>query len=86
MSRDPLRAGMAALRAGCGNGRALAGLGFAAVPFYVAEPLIAPGRFVRFVPVLEGQMLDGASLEAAYARRRHLAGKVWAWFEVQPVR
>lgn len=69
---------------------ALAGLGFAAVPFYVAEPLIAAGRLV---PVLEDQMLDGASLQAVYPHRRHLAGKVRAlidhlvkWFEVQPVR
>lgn len=69
---------------------ALAGLGFAAVPFYVAEPLIAAGRLV---PVLEDQMHDGASLQAVYPHRRHLAGKVRAlidhlvkWFEVQPVR
>ncbi|MDP1732217.1 MAG: LysR family transcriptional regulator [Devosia sp.] len=69
---------------------ALAGLGFAVVPFYLAEPMIAGGRLV---PVLEDQMLEGASLQAVYPHRRHLAGKVRAlidhlvkWFEVQPVR
>ena len=69
---------------------ALAGLGFAVVPFYLAEPMIAAGRLV---PVLEAQMLEGASLQAVYPHRRHLAGKVRAlidhlvkWFETQPVR
>ncbi|MHB1109516.1 MAG: LysR family transcriptional regulator [Devosia sp.] len=69
---------------------ALAGLGFAVVPFYLAEPMIAAGRLV---PVLEDQMLEGASLQAVYPHRRHLAGKVRAlidhlvkWFEIQPVR
>lgn len=69
---------------------ALAGLGFAVVPFYLAEPMIAAGRLV---PVLEDQMLEGPSLQAVYPHRRHLAGKVRAlidhlvkWFEVQPVR
>jgi len=69
---------------------ALAGLGFAVVPFYLAEPMIAAGRLV---PVLEDQMLEGASLQAVYPHRRHLAGKVRAlidhlveWFETRPVR
>lgn len=69
---------------------ALAGLGFAVVPFYLAEPMIAAGKLV---PVLENQMLEVASLQAVYPHRRHLAGKVRAlidhlvkWFEIQPVR
>jgi DNA-binding transcriptional LysR family regulator len=69
---------------------ALAGLGFAIVPFYLAEPMIAAGKLV---PVLEDQMLEGPSLQAVYPHRRHLAGKVRAlidhlvkWFEIQPVR
>jgi DNA-binding transcriptional LysR family regulator len=69
---------------------ALAGLGFAVVPFYLAEPMIAAGRLV---PVLEDQMLEETSLQAVYPHRRHLAGKVRAlidhlvkWFETQPVR
>ena len=69
---------------------ALAGLGFAIVPLYLAEPMIAAGRLV---PVLEAQMLEGASLQAVYPHRRHLAGKVRAlidhlvkWFDGQPVR
>jgi DNA-binding transcriptional LysR family regulator len=69
---------------------ALAGLGFAVVPFYLAESMIAGGRLI---PVLEDQMLEGASLQAVYPHRRHLAGKVRAlidhlvkWFEIQPVR
>lgn len=71
-------------------GAALAGLGFAVVPFYLAEPMVAAGKLV---PVLEDQMLEGANLQAVYPHRRHLAGKVRAlidhlvkWFEVQPVR
>lgn len=69
---------------------ALAGLGFAIVPFYLAEPMIATGRLV---PLLEDQMLEGPSLQAVYPHRRHLAGKVRAlidhlveWFEIRPVR
>lgn len=69
---------------------ALAGLGFAVVPMYLAEPMIEAGRLV---PVLEAHMLEGASLQAVYPHRRHLAGKVRAlidhlvkWFEIQPVR
>lgn len=69
---------------------ALAGLGFAVVPLYLAEPMIAAGRLV---PVLEAKMLEGASLQAVFPHRRHLAGKVRAlidhlvdWFATQPVR
>ncbi|HEY0918227.1 LysR family transcriptional regulator [Devosia sp.] len=69
---------------------ALAGLGFAVVPLYLAEPMIAAGRLV---PVLEATMLEGASLQAVFPHRRHLAGKVRAlidhlvdWFAIQPVR
>lgn len=69
---------------------ALAGLGFAVVPAYLADPLIAAGKLV---PVLEQQMTEGPSLQAVYPHRRHLAGKVRAlidhlvdWFAANPVR
>ncbi|HEY9011698.1 MAG TPA: LysR family transcriptional regulator [Devosia sp.] len=69
---------------------ALAGLGFAVVPAYLADPLIAAGKLV---PVLEKQMTDGPILQAVYPHRRHLAGKVRAlidhlvgWFATNPVR
>jgi DNA-binding transcriptional LysR family regulator len=69
---------------------ALAGLGFALVPAYLAEQTIAEHRLV---PVLEDRMPDGPSLMAVYPHRRHLAGKVRAlidhlvgWFEQNPVR
>jgi DNA-binding transcriptional LysR family regulator len=69
---------------------ALAGLGFAVLPTYLADPHIAAGRLVR---VLEDRMPEGPSLTAVYPHRRHLAGKVRAlidhlvgWFETNPVR
>lgn len=69
---------------------ALAGLGFAVLPTYLADPQIAEGRLVR---VLEDRMPEGPSLTAVYPHRRHLAGKVRAlidhlvgWFEDNPVR
>ncbi len=69
---------------------ALAGLGFAVLPTYLADPQIAVGRLVR---VLEDRMPEGPSLTAVYPHRRHLAGKVRAlidhlvgWFETNPLR
>jgi DNA-binding transcriptional LysR family regulator len=69
---------------------ALAGLGFAVLPTYLADPQIAEGRLVR---VLADRMPEGPSLTAVYPHRRHLAGKVRAlidhlvgWFETNPVR
>lgn len=69
---------------------ALAGLGFAVLPTYLADPHIAAGRLVR---VLEDRMTEGPSLTAVYPHRRHLAGKVRAlidhlvgWFETNPLR
>ncbi|MBN9307884.1 MAG: LysR family transcriptional regulator [Devosia sp.] len=68
---------------------ALAGLGFAVLPTYLADPQIAAGRLVR---VLEDRMPEGPSLQAVYPHRRHLAGKVRAlidhlvaWFADNPV-
>ena len=54
---------------------ALAGLGFAVLPTYLADPMIAEGKLVR---VLEDRMPEGPSLMAVYPHRRHLAGKVRA--------
>lgn len=69
---------------------ALAGLGFATVPTYLAGPHVAAGRLVT---VLENAMPEGPSLRAVYPHRRHLAGKVralidhlTAWFAANPVR
>jgi len=68
---------------------ALAGLGFAVVPSYLAEPHLATGRLVA---VLQDRMPEGPSLQAVYPHRRHLAGKVRglidhlvAWFATNPV-
>lgn len=69
---------------------ALAGLGFAVLPVYLAEPELQAGRLVA---VLETAMPESPSLQAVYPHRRHLAGKVRAfidhlvvWFERHPVR
>jgi DNA-binding transcriptional LysR family regulator len=69
---------------------AVAGLGFALLPSYLAEPLVAAGRLIE---VLADEMPDGPSLRAVYPHRRHLAGKVRAlidhlvdWFATNPVR
>lgn len=69
---------------------AVAGLGFALLPSYLAEPEIAAGRLVA---VLEESMPGTPTLQAVYPHRRHLAGKVRAlidylvaWFEIHPVR
>lgn len=68
---------------------ALAGLGFAVLPTYLADSMIADGSLVK---VLEDRMPEGPSLMAVYPHRRHLAGKVRAlidhlvgWFEHHPV-
>ncbi|UJQ93934.1 LysR family transcriptional regulator [Mariluticola halotolerans] len=68
---------------------ALHGLGFAALPAYLAEKEIADGRLVV---VLADRMPAGPSLQAVYPHRRHLAGKVRAlidhlviWFDTHPV-
>ncbi len=68
---------------------ALAGLGIAVLPGYLADPMIAAGRLV---PILDGHVQTGASLMAVYPHRRHLAGKVRAlidylveWFDSHPV-
>jgi DNA-binding transcriptional LysR family regulator len=68
---------------------AMAGLGIALLPGYLAEPMLAEGRLVR---VLDGYLQKGSSLQAVYPHRRHLAGKVRAlidhlvqWFEKHPV-
>ncbi len=68
---------------------ALAGLGIALLPGYLADPLIASGALTR---VLSGFMSTGSSLQAVYPHRRHLAGKVRAlidhlvaWFEAHPM-
>ena len=69
---------------------AAAGLGFAVLPAYLAEPLVAAGKLVA---VLEDEMPEGPSLRAVYPHRRHLAGKVRAlidhliaWFAAHPIR
>ena len=68
---------------------ALAGLGIALLPGYLANPMIKAGKLVR---VLDDYMPQGASLQAVYPHRRHLAGKVRAlidhlvdWFEKHPL-
>ena len=67
---------------------AVAGLGVALLPGYLADPLLKSGELVR---ILEGFVQTGASLQAVYPHRRHLAGKVRAlidhlvnWFEAHP--
>lgn len=65
------------------------GLGFAAMPSYLADPAIESGELVA---VLESFVPVGQTLQAVYPHRRHLAGKVRAlidhlvdWFERYPV-
>lgn len=69
---------------------ALAGLGFAILPAYLAAPHVAAGRLVA---VLTDDMPEAPSLRAVYPHRRHLAGKVRGlidhlieWFAANPVR
>jgi DNA-binding transcriptional LysR family regulator len=66
------------------------GLGFAAMPSYLADPAIDSGELIS---VLADFVPDGQTLQAVYPHRRHLAGKVRAlidhliaWFEAHPVR
>src|SRR6185312_3884351 len=61
------------------------GLGFAAMPSYLADRAIESGELRS---VLERYVPDGQTLQAVYPHRRHLAGKVRAlidhlvqWFE-----
>lgn len=69
---------------------AIAGLGFAALPSYLAEPAITEGKLRA---VLQNSVPDGQTLQAVYPHRRHLAGKVRAlidhlvaWFDDHPIR
>jgi DNA-binding transcriptional LysR family regulator len=69
---------------------AVAGLGFALLPSYLAEPQVVAGRLIE---VLTNEMPGGPSLRALYPHRRHLPGKVRAlidhlaaWFAANPVR
>ncbi len=69
---------------------ALAGLGFAILPSYLAEPHVKTGALVA---VLAQRMPEGPNLSAVYPHRRHLAGTVRAlidfliaWFEENPIR
>ncbi len=68
---------------------AVMGLGFAAMPSYLADPAIEAGTLVS---ALSQYMPGGQTLQAVYPHRRHLAGKVRAlidhlvaWFEINPV-
>ena len=65
------------------------GLGFAAMPSYLADPAVKAGTLVS---ILKDYVQDGQTLQAVYPHRRHLAGKVRAlidhlvtWFEINPV-
>lgn len=65
------------------------GLGFAALPSYLADPAVARGELI---PVLTDYLPTGQTLQAVYPHRRHLAGKVRAlidhlveWFQVHPI-
>ncbi len=67
-----------------------AGLGFAMLPAYLADPLIDANRAVS---VLADFLPPPPGLHAVYPHRRHLAGKVRAlidhlvaWFATHPVR
>lgn len=69
---------------------AVAGLGFAVLPSYLAGPMVSAGKLVA---VLEHEMPEAPSLRAVYPHRRHLAGKVRAlidhlidWFAANPIR
>jgi DNA-binding transcriptional LysR family regulator len=70
-------------------GAAVAGLGFAVLPSYLADRGIGSGSLVE---VLDGFMPENLTLQAVYPHRRHLAGKVRglidhlvAWFDTNPV-
>jgi DNA-binding transcriptional LysR family regulator len=68
---------------------ALAGLGVAFLPGYLATEAMARGELVA---VLGDYVAGGATLQAVYPHRRHLAGKVRAlidhlveWFQRNPI-
>jgi DNA-binding transcriptional LysR family regulator len=68
---------------------AVVGLGIALLPGYLANPMIRAGKLVT---ILGPYIPSGASLQAVYPHRRHLAGKVRAlidhlvdWFEKHPL-
>lgn len=68
---------------------AVEGLGFALMPSYLADSVIAKGHLVE---VLADALPEGPWLHAVYPHRRHLSGKVRAlidhlvsWFEAHPV-
>ena len=68
---------------------AVAGLGFAVLPSYIAAPQVAAGHLVA---VLHNEMPGGPSLWAVYPHRRHLTGKVRGlidhligWFASRPI-
>jgi DNA-binding transcriptional LysR family regulator len=54
---------------------AVAGLGFALSPDFIAQPEVKAGRLV---PLLEGFIPDGAGIFAVYPHRRYLPAKVRA--------
>ena len=66
---------------------AVAGLGFAVLPDFIAAPEIASGRLV---PVLDDRILPGGGIFAVYPHRRYLPAKVRAlvdflaqWFKAR---
>lgn len=68
---------------------AVLGLGFAALPSYLADPAVARGELI---PILTDFLPTGQTLQAVYPHRRHLAGKVRAlidhlveWFQAHPI-
>lgn len=68
---------------------AVAGLGFAAVPSYLAQPETDAGRLQ---PVLKDHVPEGGLLQAVYPHRRHVSGKVRTlidhlvqWFDRHPL-
>jgi len=70
---------------------AMAGLGFAVLPTYLADTYVKSGQLIEVLA--DEVVLDGPSLRAVYPHRRHLAGKVRAlidhlieWFAANPVR
>lgn len=52
---------------------AVAGLGFAILPDFIAQPEIEAGRLV---PLLDGHLRDGAGIFAVYPHRRYLPAKI----------
>jgi DNA-binding transcriptional LysR family regulator len=67
---------------------AVAGLGFAMLPDFIAAPEIEAGRLV---PVLDDRLLSGAGIFAVYPHRRYLPAKIRVfvdflvqWFKTNP--